>query len=142
MVRLENRRYGSEASAEELEAIAARVEVIGDRLLFMHELPVQSPTTVDVMFRRFAELSAAWDRFAYVIDLSEAGRPDAEVRAELKARVVQLSPRVAHLAAVVGGNLLMRAMVRIVAFGMGLRSVSVHASRDEAIEEARRAVAE
>jgi hypothetical protein len=47
---------------------------------------------------------------------------------------------VTHVAIVVGGNLLMRAMARLVAYGMGLRSVSVHLTPAEAIEEAGRAM--
>jgi hypothetical protein len=47
---------------------------------------------------------------------------------------------VAHVAIVVGGNLIMRAMARLFAYGMGLRSVSVHETRAEAIEEAGRAM--
>jgi hypothetical protein len=44
------------------------------------------------------------------------------------------------MGAVVGNNLLMRAMVRLVAYGMGLTNVGIHARRAEAIEEARRAL--
>jgi hypothetical protein len=141
MVRLESRRYGSEASAEEREAIAARVSVIEDRVLLMREIPVQSPTSIDIMFDRFDQLSNGWDRWAYVLDITEAKRPDAEARAALKVRGLRVSPRVAHVAAVVGNNLLMRAMVRIVAFAMGLKNVTVHATHGEALEEARRAIA-
>jgi hypothetical protein len=54
--------------------------------------------------------------------------------------VVRISPRVAHVGIVVGGNLLMRAMARLVAYGMGLRSVGVHLTRAEAIEEVGRAM--
>lgn len=112
-----------------------------DRILLMHEIPVQSPTSIDVMYDRFDRLADGWDRFAYVLDLTEATRPDAEARAALKRRALLLSPRVAQVAAVVGNNLLIRATVRIVAYGMGLKNVSVHVTRGEALEEARRAVA-
>jgi hypothetical protein len=92
------------------------------------------------MFDRLEVLTAAWERFAYVADLTEAGRPGPETRAVLKERVLRISPRVAHVAIVVGGNLIMRAMARLFAYGMGLRSVSVHETRAEAIEEAGRAM--
>jgi hypothetical protein len=95
---------------------------------------------VNLMFDRFEALSQDWDQFAYVVDLTEAKRPDAETRAVLKGRVLHLSPRVVHVAIAVGNNLLMRAMARLFAYGMGLSSVGIRPTRAEAIEEARRAV--
>jgi hypothetical protein len=137
-VEFEQQTYGPEPTREESEAIAGRVTVIDERILFMHELPIQSPFSVNLMFDQMEYLARKWSRFAYVLDLSEAKRPDPETRAALKARVLRISPRVTHVAAVVGDNLLMRAMVRLIAHGMGLASVGVHATRAEAIEEARR----
>jgi hypothetical protein len=133
-------RSGAAHGREESEAIAERVSIVGDRVLLMQEVPVQSPFSIDVMFDRLDALTSIWERFAYVVDLSEATRPGPETRAALKARVVRISPRVAHTAIVVGGNVLMRAMARLVAYSMGLKSVSIHVTRAEAIEEAARAM--
>jgi hypothetical protein len=139
-VDLEQRPYGPESTREEREAIADRVSVVDDRILLLHEVPVQSPFSVKLMFDRFRTLARDWDRFAYVVDLTEAKRPNPETRAALKAEILGLSPRVTHLAVMVGDNLLMRAMARLFAYGMGLTNVSIHATRAEAIEEARRAM--
>ena len=95
-------------------------------------------SSVNLMFDRMERFARAWDRFAYVVDLTEAKRPDPETRAVLKARVVRLLPRITHVAVAVGDNLLMRAMARLFAYGMGLPSVGIYATRAEAIEEARR----
>lgn len=132
--------YGPESTREERDAIEERVSLIGERVLLMREIPVQSPLSVMLMFDRLETIVQNWDRFAYVADLTEATRPGPETRAALKARVLHLSPRVVHVAIVVGGNVLMRAMARVFAYGMGLRSVSIHASRAEAIEEVGRAM--
>jgi hypothetical protein len=139
-VELESRPYGAESTREEREAIADRVSVVDDRVLLIHEVPVQSPFSVTLMFDRFRALAQHWDRFAYVVDLTEAKRPNPETRAALKAQFLLISPRVTRLAVAVGDNLLMRAMARLFAYGMGLTNVSIHASRAEAIEEARRAM--
>jgi hypothetical protein len=139
-VELGNRPYGPELTAAERDAIGDRVSVIGDRLLLIHEVPVQTPTSVGIMLDRVEALSRDWDRFAYVLDLSEARRPDAEVRAALKARLATVSPRVVQVAAVVAGNRLMRAMARLVGYGMGLTHLTVHEAREQAIAEARRAL--
>ena len=135
---LELRAYGPESTREESEAIAGRVSVIDEGILLLHELPIQSPFSVNLMFDQMEHLARDWGRFAYVVDLTEAKRPDPETRAALKARVLRVGPRIVHIAVAVGDNLLMRAMARLFAHGMGLASVGVHATRAEAIEEARR----
>ena len=140
IVELEERPYGPESTHDEREAIADRASVVDDRILLIHEIAVQSPFSVKVMFDRFQSLARDWDRFAYVVDLTDAKRPDPETRAALKAQILGISPRVTHLAVAVGDNQLMRAMARLFAYGMGLTNVSVHATRAEAIEEARRAM--
>ena len=137
---LTQRPYGPESTREEREAIEERVSLIGERVLLMREIPVQSPFSVTLMFDRLETIVRDWDRFAYVADLTDATRPGPETRAALKERVLGISTRVVHVAIVVGGNLLMRAMARLFAYGMGLRSVSIHTSRAEAIEEVGRAM--
>jgi hypothetical protein len=113
---------------------------VDDRILFIHELTVQSPFSVKLIFDRVQALAQKWDRFAYVVDLTEAKRPNPETRAALKAETLGINPRVIHLAVVVGDNLVMRAMARLFAYGMGFTNVSTHATRAEAIEETRRAM--
>jgi len=137
---LEQHPYGPESTREEREAIAGNVSFVDDRILLIHEVPVQSPFSVRLMFDRFHALAQNWDRFAYVVDLTDAKRPDPETRGALKAQILGISPRVTHLAVAVGDNQLMRAMARLFAYGMGLTNVSIHATRAEAIEEARRAM--
>jgi hypothetical protein len=139
-VELEQRPYGPESTREEREAIAHRVSVVDDRILLIHEMPVQSPFSVELMSNRLRALAHDWDRFAYVVDLTEARRPNPETRAALKAQMLGISPRVTHLGVAVGDNLVMRAMARLFAYGMGLTNVSIHATRAEAIEETRRAM--
>ena len=130
--------YGPGATPEEIEAIADRVSIVGEQVLLLYELPMQSPFSVNLMFDRMEQFARTWNRFAYVVDLTEAKRPDPETRAVLKGRVLRLLPRIAHVAIAVGDNLLMRAMARLFAYGMGLPSVGIHGTRAEAIEEARR----
>jgi hypothetical protein len=139
-VEVEPRAYGPESTHEEREAIADRVFVVDDRIVLIHEVPVQSPFSVKLMFDRFLALTQDWDRFAYVVDLTEAKRPDPETRAALKAETLGINSRVTHLAVAIGDNRLMRAMARLFAYSMGLTNVSTHATRAEAIEEARRAM--
>ena len=139
-VTLSPRAYGPESTPEEREAIEDRVSVVDARVLLLREIPVQSPFSVHLMYDRMETLSKDWDRFAYVVDLTEAKRPDAETRAALKDRSLRVSHRISHVAIVVGKNELMRIMARLFAYGMGLASVSIHATCAEAVERARRAM--
>jgi hypothetical protein len=120
--------------------MADRVSVVDARILLIREIPVQSPFSVHLMYDRIETLCQGWDRFAYVVDLTEAKRPNAETRAALKQRSRRLNRRISHVAIVVGTNELMRIMARLFAYGMGLASVSIHATSAEAIERARRAM--
>ena len=72
-VDLEQRAYGPDSTREESEAIADRVSCIDERVLLMREMPVQSPFSINVMFDRLESLAGGWNRFSYVVDLSEAG---------------------------------------------------------------------
>jgi len=129
-----------ESTSEEREAIADRVSVVDAGIILMREIPIQSPFSVQLMYDRLETLSQDWDRFAYVVDLTEAKRPNAETRAALKERSLRINPRISHVAIVVGNNELMRVMARLFAYGMGLASVSIHATCAEAIDRARRAM--
>ena len=101
---------------------------------------MQTPFSVTLMFDRIETMAQDWSRFCYVVDLTEAKRPDPETRAALKGRVQHISPRVAHIAIVVGRQRDHAGDGAAVAHFMGLRSVSIHATRAEAIEEAGRAM--
>ena len=123
-----------------LDELRARVCKLDDDLFMFDEVPVQTPFTIDVMFDRLEELSAGVGRFAYVVDLSRVKRPDARVRERLRHRVGLIRPRLEHVALVVGGNAVIRAVATIAAFVIGFRSFTIHASIDEAVEACRRAL--
>lgn len=137
---VERRPYGPDSSPQDVAALRARVQLTPEGVLVFHEVPMATVFSVGVMWDRFEELSAGWRRVSYVADLTDAERPPAEVRAALKARAVRVRERWGHVAVVVGDNVLIRAMARLFAYSMGLRSVSLHPSRDQAIDEVRRAI--
>jgi hypothetical protein len=138
---VERRPYGPESSPEEIDELRARVELTPAGVLVFKEVPVPTVFSVTVLWDRLEELVAGWSTVSYVADLTEAQRPSAEVRAALKTRAARLKDRYGHVAVVVGDNVVIRAMARLFAYSMGLRSVSLHPSRDQAIDEVRRAIA-
>src|SRR5262245_893712 len=75
---------------QRIAAIRSRVWVVDRLILMLHEIPTQSVFSLNLMFDCMEELAAAWPRFAYVVDLTDARRPTAEVRAELRRRVTKI----------------------------------------------------
>jgi hypothetical protein len=136
----EARPQAFDAAPADRDAIRKRVWKLEDRLFMLVEVPVQTPFTLDTLFDRLEELAAGLDRFAYVVDLSGVQRPDARAREKLRQRVGQINPRLAHVAVVVGTNAVIRAVAKLAAFAVGFRSISFHASVDEAVETCRRAL--
>ena len=137
---IEARPYGPDAAPAEQLELRERVFQLEDRLFMILEVPVQTAYTVDVMFDRLEELAVGLDRFAYIADLSGVKRPDAPVRERLRQRVAHINPRLAHVGIVVGANAVIRAVAKLVAFAIGFRSITFHASVDAALEACRRAL--
>ena len=137
---IEARPDDADSTFVELDELRARVSKLDDRLFMFDEVPVQTTLTVDVLFDRLEELTAGLDRFAYVVDLSRVKRPDARVRERLRHRVGRLRPRLEHVGLAVGGNAVIRAVAKVAALVIGLRSFTIHASIDEAVEACRRAL--
>jgi hypothetical protein len=127
---------GPDASAE----LRNRVSRLDERLFLIREIPTQTPSTVGALFDRLEELAAGLDKFAYIVDLTGAARPDAQTRAKLKERIQGINHRLVHVGVVVGANAVMRAVAKLVAFASGFRSFSFHESVDEATEVCRRAL--
>jgi hypothetical protein len=129
-----------DASRGDLAELRERVGTLEDRLFILREVPTQTPFTIDVLFDRLEELAAGLDRFAYVVDLRGAKRPDAQTRERLRQRVLRINIRLAHVGVVVGTNAVIRAVAKLAAFAVGFRSFSFHESVNEATEACRRAL--
>jgi hypothetical protein len=139
---IEDRPYDVDCSPEERAAIAGRVSVPADHIVMLHELPVQTVYTVGLMGDRLAELTRDWKAFGFLLDLTEARRPGAEVRAALRRQGGVVRDGAQHVAIVVGNNVVIRAMARLVGHALGYRSMSLHATRGEAIAELHRVCGE
>jgi signal transduction histidine kinase len=85
------------------------------------------------MFDELESLIACCDRLHYLVDLTDARRPSAETRAFIKERICRVRPKFDRAAVVVGGNIVIRAMARLMAPGMGLSPVTIHSTRQEAV---------
>jgi signal transduction histidine kinase len=130
---IEVRPYGPTSTPEEAAAIRRRVSWIADGVILIHEIPIQTPFSVGVMFDQLESLTVSYDCFHYVVDLTESRRPSAETAATLRERIRRVRPKIDRVALAVGENIVMRAMVRFMARGMGLPPITVHTTRQEAL---------
>lgn len=139
-LQIEEGHGGPDATTPERRAIEERVTVVEPGIVLMREISVQTPFSIDVMHDRAEALCEGWPRLAMVVDLRDARRPNAITRQALRRRIGRLAPRVVHTAFIVGINRIMAAMAKLVGVSFGYRSVSLHDTVDDAIEEARRAL--
>lgn len=138
---VEAKAYEADLSDEERREILSRVSEDAPGVFLYRELPVQSPFSIALLHEQLTLLAEGHPQFAYVLDLRGVHRPDAASRAMLRECVSRIARRVRHVAIAIDGNLFIAAMAKLLAFGMGYRSVSMHASIEEALAEAKRVLA-
>lgn len=138
MVTIEARPYGADMTPEERQTLLARVYVVEPGIVFYREIPVQSVESIDLMLGRLYELGCQWPTFIEVLDLSTVVRPSPAVRAVIRAWMLKLSPRMAHLCVIVEKNFVMRAVARFVAYSMNITALSFYETEAEALDAARR----
>jgi hypothetical protein len=130
------------AAGFDVETLRSRVTLVQERLVLFREIPFQTPRTVDVMFDRLEELTEPWPTFVVVLDLRGIERPGAEARQQLLARMRSVHSRFAHLAVAVGADPVLRAVAKVVAVTLGFSSTSFHATLEQAMDAAHRALRE
>jgi hypothetical protein len=134
---IEDRAYGPDLTPDERAAIAARVSIAQPGVVLYREMRVVSPASLTVMFDALDALIATFaGSFTHVLELSATRRPDAASRATLRKRVAQFQPRVRHVCVVLGGDVVMNAIARLVSYSLGFRSVTFHDSLEDAMAEA------
>jgi hypothetical protein len=138
MVTIEARPYGADMTAEERDALLARVFVVEPGIVFYREIPIQSVESVDLMIGRMYELGFQWPSFVEVLDLSTVERPSPAVRAVIRKWMQRLSPRLSHMCVIVEKNFVIRAVAKFVAYSMNIRQVSFYETETEALDAARR----
>jgi hypothetical protein len=139
LVTIEARRYGPDSTSEDIEALRSRVCVLDDRIVLLREIPVQSPFSIGIMSARLQELVEPWDWFDEIVDLREAHRPDAATREALRGMLRMIRPRLRHFHIVVGRNIVIAAMAKLVCYASDIQTITLHSDIPTALEAARHA---
>ena len=114
------------SSAEEIQTIRDRVSTKRNDVIFFHELPVQNSFSVEISFDEVSKQALDMDSFDFIVDLTDANRPDAETRNQLNVQFNKLKEKLSHVYFVTGKNIFINTAIKFVMFGMGLKSYSVH----------------
>jgi hypothetical protein len=131
------RRYFAENATEaDLAALRAAVFEYEPGIVYWYESEHQTPWSVDQMWTRRKELTTGRDSFVVIVDLSRAGRPDAEARQFLK--IVAADPKVSYFSVFTEKNILINAVARFVFSSvMPKGKFTLTKSRSDAIATAR-----
>lgn len=134
---LENKAYDAQSSQEERQAIADRVSKISEDILLWKEVPVPSLLSVELMERRVQELTEGLQAYTRIVDLSEAGRPNAQVRRRLREMLAG-EHRLRHIGVFTLKNALINVALRFVFSGLAKNiSLSVHQTFADALQSCR-----
>lgn len=131
---LEARAYGSESSERDIEKLRAQVYEYAPGVVMYREAPVLSLFQIEVYQQKFYELADSFETFDLVIDLTHTtGRPDAAMRARLKE--IFLRPKnMNRIVVFTGRNFLLNMAAKFVLGGLGLKSLTVVRTKEEALE--------
>jgi hypothetical protein len=129
---LEARPYGPDSTPEEIKAIEACIAVLGNGIVTYKEVPIPSTFQLDIFER---QMTALGDPKGYrlLIDLTNAQPPSAPIRERLK-RLFQSQP-LTRVSVFTGKNFMLNIAAKFVLGGvLGLKNVTIHKTRDEALE--------
>ena len=114
MTTLEARAYGPDSTPEEIEAMRARVSLYHGDIVLYDEMPVVTPFTIGVCYDRVEELVDAHGCEFLIVDVRNAGQPDAATRKGIKQRVERLKGRISHVAVAMTSNPLITVTARFI----------------------------
>ncbi len=123
-------------SAEDLAAIEHSVFQCQPGIIYVYELTYQNSYTIGLLRKRIREESSTLERYVYLVDLTRANRPNAEVREHLKAFF--LDPELAYTVVLIKGSLFLKVAARFVFSGILAKDAfTIVSDRSEAIARAR-----
>lgn len=130
---IEARPYGLDISAEELEALRARVYLINEDTVLWHEVPVQTIYLIGIFGEKLAELTREMRKFYLMVNLAEAGRPSAEIINALR-NIFRALPSLQLVSICTGKNFILNVAAKFVLERVGFVSYSIHQTQDEALQ--------
>lgn len=131
MIKIEARPYGPNVTEAEREALRERVFMYSADTAYWHEVPVQTTYQIVILGEKLTELTRDLENFYLIIDLTEAGRPSAEIIDSIR-KVMQHFSGLQHAAVFTGKNFMLNIAAKFVLERLGFASYSIHKTKEEA----------
>lgn len=129
----EKRPYTETSTLEEIEAIKQCVWIEENGFLWLKEIPVMTPFTINTMFDQIELLGQQFEEYVFLVDLRASDRPDAITRKTLYQRFNKIS-NISHTSFCTGKNFLINTAIRFVMFQTKIPSYSVSKTIEEALQ--------
>ena len=133
---IEKKLYTADSTPEEVAAIKKRTWVYKDRIIWVNELPLLSPFSININFDQLDVQSEGMDSYVLIIDLRNSARPDAKTRRTINRRFTLIKDQLRHCAYITGKNSLINTAIRFVMYGMEHSSYSVSQTESQALRKA------
>lgn len=132
---IEKRTYDESCSPKDLEILKSRVFIYEPGIVYFKEIPIQSPFSINLHLNLVEELGKQFDKWAFLVDLREAQRPNAATRRLLIQKFEKTASNAVHVSFYTKGILLHTA-IRFVMFGLDTKSYSVNDTFEDALTAA------
>jgi len=130
---IEVKKYTEDSTPEEIQAILERVYILEDQIIVLHELPIVSQFSIELIFAKISKLATQFEKCAYLVDISSSRLPNAESRRVINNQFKDTLSNVKHVAFVSGKNFIINTAAKVVMFQTNLDSFSINKTREEAI---------
>lgn len=129
----EKRPYNEDATPEEITAIKNNVHIYSPQVIYLDELPVVSPFSINLVFDEIERLGNELGLHGLVVDIRNTERPDAKARRVINARFSKVCESIEHVSFCTGKNILINTAARFVMYQTNLNSFSIHKTVEASI---------
>lgn len=130
---IESRAYGPDSSAEEIEALKARVYKYSHDTVMWHEVPVTSEFQEKICSDKLNELGQEFTSYFLLVDLSNTGLPGFKVMRQLSDSLSK-QENLVHIAIFNEKNIFLNIAARNVLNFIGFESYSLHKTKEQALQ--------
>ncbi len=135
---IQPQQYHADNDEAIIEAIKNRVFVYEPGIIYIKEIPVPSPFTVNLVCDQALELGKQFDKWSLIVDITETKRPDAKTRRVIFEKFTNISKGISHIAYYTNG-ILFNTIIRFVMYGLE-NSYSVNHDFNKVIKSAKTAL--
>ncbi len=102
------------------------------RIIFYKEPPTTSKGQLDYNFQRISKLAKNYQDFYLILDLTNAKRPDPEIRQHILEKFDLIKGKLAHMSIFTGKNFIVNMAATFILKKVQLKSYSIHKTQSEA----------